>query len=422
MVDKNDNKPARGFLQSLGPGLILAGTSIGVSHVVQSTRAGAEFGFALVGIIILANIIKYPFFEFGPRYAVATGESLIEGYRRLGRWVLPTFLLLTFLTMFTIQAGVTIVAAGLAANLFGGFMNLSITLWSVLILGVIGAILIVGHYPWLDKLMKAMVLVLGVSTLIAFVAAVRHGGVATEGFQAPGLTDAASLAFIVALAGWMPSAIEISVWHSLWSVEHEKQSGRRPGIREALTDFNFGYWFTVLYALVFLSLGALVVFGSGQDLPEGAVAFTASFIQIYTSALGGWSWALIAVATFTTMFSTTLAVTDAFPRVWRRSVECLFPQSIRLHAPLYWLIMSVICAGALVIISSFAGHLKQLIDLATTLSFLSAPLYAYINYRVITSPHVPVEFRPPFWLMLMSWTGLAALTIFGLGFIVWRFF
>ena len=71
--------------RSIGPGLLFASTSIGVSHLVQSTRAGAEFGFALVGIIIAVNVFKFPFFEFGSRYAAAQGESLIDGYKRLGK-------------------------------------------------------------------------------------------------------------------------------------------------------------------------------------------------------------------------------------------------------------------------------------------------------------------------------------------------
>lgn len=411
----------QGFLQSLGPGLILAGTSIGVSHVVQSTRAGAVFGFGLVGVILVANLIKYPFFEFGPRYAAATGETLIEGYQRLGKWALPTFLILTFLTMFTIQAGVTIVAAGLAANLFGELVDLSVPIWSAILLAIIAAFLIIGHYPWLDKLMKIMVVLLGISTLIAFIAAWSHGGSGASGFNGPDLMDAESIAFVVALAGWMPSAIEISVWHSLWSVEREKQTGYRPTLRESLVDFNLGYIFTVLYALVFLSLGALILFGTGEVLPESSVSFTASFINLYTSALGNWSWSLIALATFTTMFSTTLAVTDAFPRVWRRSIECLYPESRRLHSVLYWFIMALICSIALVIIFLFTGHLKALIDFATTLSFLSAPLYALINYRVITSSHVPEAFRPPLWLRIMAWVGLIALSLFAAGFIAWKF-
>lgn len=415
------NQKLRGFLQSLGPGLILAGTSIGVSHVVQSTRAGAVFGFELVGVILFANLIKYPFFEFGPRYATATGETLIEGYRRVGRWTLPTFLILTFLTMFTIQAGVTIVTAGLAANLFGSLAEFSVAEWSLILLVIIAVLLIVGHFPWLDKLMKAMIVVLGMTSLAAFVAALGHGAVPAAGFQAPGLLEAPSIAFIVALAGWMPSAIEISVWHSLWSIEREKQTGHRPRLEESLFDFNFGYLFTVLYALVFLALGAFILYGSGKSLPEGSVAFTASFINLYTLALGDWSWLLIATATFTTMFSTTFAVTDAFPRVWRRSIECYYPRSQRLHALLYWLIMASTCSIALVIIFLFQGRLKELIDFATTLSFLSAPLYAYINYRVIVSPHVPRNFQPPPWLRILTWFGLSSLSVFALGYLIWRF-
>jgi len=33
------------LLKTLGPGILFASTAIGVSHLVQSTRAGAEFGF-----------------------------------------------------------------------------------------------------------------------------------------------------------------------------------------------------------------------------------------------------------------------------------------------------------------------------------------------------------------------------------------
>jgi Mn2+/Fe2+ NRAMP family transporter len=61
----------------------MAAAAIGVSHLVQSTRAGAEFGFALVWAVVLANIFKYPFLEFGPRYALATGKNMIEGYAKM---------------------------------------------------------------------------------------------------------------------------------------------------------------------------------------------------------------------------------------------------------------------------------------------------------------------------------------------------
>ena len=63
-------------IQKLGPGLLFAGAAIGVSHLVQSTRAGADFGFGLLWALLLSNLFKYPFFLFGPKYSLATGESI----------------------------------------------------------------------------------------------------------------------------------------------------------------------------------------------------------------------------------------------------------------------------------------------------------------------------------------------------------
>ena len=55
----------KSFLQSLGPGLLFAGAAIGVSHLVQSTRAGAEYGFGLIWALLLVHLFKYPFFSLG---------------------------------------------------------------------------------------------------------------------------------------------------------------------------------------------------------------------------------------------------------------------------------------------------------------------------------------------------------------------
>jgi len=107
----------RGALKALGPGFLFAAVSIGVSHLVQSTRAGAGHGLTLVVVIVVAMVLKYPLFEFGHRYAAATGTSLLEGYRKQGKWTLVVYLGLTLGTMFTVLAAVTAVTAALAIQL-----------------------------------------------------------------------------------------------------------------------------------------------------------------------------------------------------------------------------------------------------------------------------------------------------------------
>jgi len=69
----SDNTP-RSIFKIIGPGLLFAGSAVGVSHLVQSTRAGGTYGFALVIFILLALLAKYPAFVFAPSYAVATGK------------------------------------------------------------------------------------------------------------------------------------------------------------------------------------------------------------------------------------------------------------------------------------------------------------------------------------------------------------
>jgi len=73
----SEAKPGRSFWKAFGPGLLWAGAAIGVSHLVQSTRAGATYGFALVGLVLVALVFKYPAFSFGPRYAAATGTQFL---------------------------------------------------------------------------------------------------------------------------------------------------------------------------------------------------------------------------------------------------------------------------------------------------------------------------------------------------------
>ena len=76
-------------------------------------------------------LFKYPFFQYGPRYAQATGETLLDGYYKLGKGYLLAYFFVNLGTMFTIQSAVTVVTAGLASKLFG--ITNDIVTWSIII-------------------------------------------------------------------------------------------------------------------------------------------------------------------------------------------------------------------------------------------------------------------------------------------------
>ncbi len=421
-------KRTEGLLAALGPGLLMAGAAVGVSHLVQSTRAGAEYGLALLGVVIFACVVKYPFLEFGPRYAAATGQSLISGYRKLGDWALGLFTLITLGTMFIIQASVTLVTAGLAGMVFG--LDWTITQLSFAVL--IGCIIIltIGKYQGLDLIMKIIMAVLAISTLaaVAFAfGAEPNWEVLHPAFGWEAVWTAAGFAFVLALLGWMPIPLDVAAWHSLWTLERAEQTGANPSVEHAVTDFRIGYIGAPVLAVLFLLLGALIMYGSGNSLPESAVAFSAALVDLYAVSLGEWARPIIAIAALTTMFSTTLAVTDAYPRVIRALIEISGAadeedDAPNLHRGRYITGLLLVTIGAMIIIHYFGQRFTTLIDFATTVSFLAAPILAWLNIRVVTSEHMPAEYRPGPRLMMLAWTGFWFLVAFCLIWAGWRIF
>ncbi|MFU8811437.1 MAG: Nramp family divalent metal transporter [Balneolaceae bacterium] len=407
--------------KSIGPGLIMAAAAIGVSHLVQSTRAGADFGFALVWAVVLANLFKYPFLEFGPRYAIATGNHMIHGYAKLGRIPLWIFIVFTVGSMFAVLAAVTIVTASLAAELTG--ITLSPQLWSGIVLALCVSLLIRGSYAILDGIIKFFMVLLAVSTVIAVVAALFQTGVAAESASAsPELWSAAGFAFLIALMGWMPIPVDASVWHSIWTLEREKQTRYKPTLKESLLDFNIGYIGAAVIALLFLSLGALILHGSGTDFAASGGAFSKQLISLYTLTLGDWSYAIIVICAFSTMFSTTFAVADTYPRVCAILIETVRPNRRFSTTQWYRILLISISTVAFLILVYAGDHFRLLIDFATSLSFLMAPVLAYLNIRLILGRDIPDKFRPKPWLRILAYSGLLFLTGFALATVFWLLF
>lgn len=417
----------RGLLAALGPGLLFSAAAVGVSHLVQSTRAGARYGLALVGFVILANLVKYPAFRFGPQYAAATGTSLLEGYRRQGRGALVLYALATVGTMFTVQAAVTVVTAGLAIATLG-LPKAPFGVSAGLMLGCAG-LLAVGRYRLLDGVTKVLVAILTVSTVVAtalVLPRIDFGSVFDFG---PAVADPKALVFLAALVGWMPSAIDVAVWQSLWTLARRSSSGHAPTVKESSFDFHIGYIGTAALALCFLVMGAGVLHGQGVDIPNSPAGFAALVIRMYSETLGGWAAPVVGVAAFAVMLSTTLTVLDGFPRalvvlVARfRGPEA--PGEDELESPggrrHYFISMAVLAAGALLVIYALLSSLKTLVDVATTLSFLTAPVLALLNHRAIHAAEVPAEGRPAPWLRAASLAGITIQAGFALYYLSLRY-
>lgn len=411
---------SKNLLKAFGPGILFASTAIGVSHLVQSTQAGANFGFGLLWAIILANLLKYPFFEFGSRYANLTGRSIIDGYKKIGTWALLIYMLITLFSMFLVGSAVGKVTAGFMETLFhlnewSGIKNLTV----IVLFGVCFLILFLGKYKALDKLIKVLGILLLLTTLIAFIIVLFKGKTGNlELITTENAFGLGAMTFVVPLMGWMPTAVDLSSWNSLWTIERIKETGYQPSLKETLFDFNFGYIMSAFLAICFLTLGAFMMYGTGKNFSPAAHQFAGQVIDLYTSSIGKWSYFIIAIAAFSIMFSTCIAVFDGYSRATKRCIELLKKDERELPI-LYRITIAVLMVGSLIIILIFnniPNGFKHLVNLATTVSFLVAPLVAIFNYILVQKKHT--SRRLPIWLHVLSLLGIAFLLGFSVYYLV----
>ena len=408
----SDTRTAPGalsFWSSFGPGLLWAAAAIGVSHLVQSTRAGADAGFALAGVILLALVLKYPFFEFGPRYAAATGESLVEGYQRIGRWAVWLYFGITISTALIVQAAVVLFTSFLIQTAFS--IPLPLPAVTILVILTCAGILRIGRFRLLDVSIKVIIVALSASTLFAAALTIPRLELETLALWPPA-EAAIPFAFILALAGWMPSAVDVAVWSSVWTLAKNRDSGTRVSVAHALLDFRFGYLATGVLAFAFLMLGAGVMYQSGASFNAAGTQFSLQLVDLYSRTLGEWTRPIVLVAVVTTMFSTALTVIDGFPRVIARTVNVIrhLPASADNDTgPVYRVSGAVLGLLTVLVVALFAGNLTTMVDFATIVSFLTGPILGYLNLRVVTGANMPSEHRPGTALLALSYAGLVLL-------------
>ena len=403
------------LIRNLGPGLLFASMAIGTSHLVLSTKAGAQYGWIMIIPIVLANILKYPFFEFGIRYTNVTDLSLIEGYKRRGKGYLWLYAFITLVTTFTILAALYVVTAGLFINLFN-IEGLSVSHAALGLFVLISAILIIGRYTFLENTLKFIISILFIALLVTTVMVIIKGPVTpVEGFQPPEIFNEVGILFLISLVGWMPTAVEASSWVSLWSMEKYKTSGIKPSLKEALQEFNTGYIMTALLAIFFLTIGVMTLYGTNTELSDNAVVFADQVVQLFTTHIGKWSYIFIAVSAFATMFSTCMTAHDAISRVSIDIIGHLSPKEKDFSRKHHYATGVIVLALVnYIVVTVFSANMGFLVALATFVSFVLAPLVGWMNIKNVMSHDLPKEYHPKKGLQWLTYAGILFLSLFAL--------
>ncbi len=423
-MEKVVSSKSMGYRKSLGPGILLAAACIGGSHLMSSTTAGAKFGFSLLGLILLTNLVKYPFLLVGTRFTAVTGLSLLEGFQKRNKFYLPIYLIVGLITgTFTISA-VSFVTGLLLKNIviFSSFPALDLAIGILIICSLI---LFIGQYKALDRISKILVFLLTLLTFFAVISLLIKGPAADINISflnsRPSPWTLSNLGFLIPLMGWMPGPVELCIWPSLWMFSRAKETKHTATLKEAEFDFNLGYFITVLTAIFFLILGAYTMYGTGDEMLTGSgVSFAQNLIRLYTrlytESIGGWAKWIIVPAAFAAMFSTTLTCLDAYPRSIS-SAHGLIARTDKGNSS------TLTEKKRLKIIAKSGGiGVKDYVFGAMTGSFLTAPLFAWMAMDTMNSSLVKSQFRYGVVLKTICWFGISYLSVFSLLFIFNSFF
>jgi Mn2+/Fe2+ NRAMP family transporter len=402
------------LMSRLGPGIMLAATAVGVSHLVYSTQAGGNYGFSLAGLIVLIVLLKYPAFRFAVDYASATGRSLVTGYSKISRIALAWLVVGFFVDMFIATGAVALVTAGLIISVFG--LPFSGPQVAVGLMVISAAILINGQYSRAERIVKVLVLVFTVLAVVATVFSLPLLGSGDRGVLAALTPDRSLALFVIAMAGWMPMPTNGAVMYSKWICEKRSAVGASFDHKGAVADFKIGYGLTLVLALSFLVMGTAVLFETGREVPSSAAGFASELFGIFTTVIGQWVYPVISIAGIAVIWSTQIALMDACPRVTGRLFNIISGKPD--DAPIRFasfLVLQVV--GVTVMLLLLMGNFTTFIYFATSMGFVASPAIAYYNYRAIMSDDVAAEYKPTPGMLIWSWAGIIFLTTFAIAFL-----
>lgn len=195
----------------IGPGIVAAATGVGAGDLVSTLLAGSKFGYTLMWAAVIGCLVKISLAEATGRWHLATGRTIFEGWRSLGRWTTVYFAVYVVIWGFVYGATAMSSSALPIVSLFPDGPGLKT--WAV-ITGVIGlAVVWFGRYVFVEKIMMVFV---GVMFVIVVYVAARVG---------PNLGDA--------LAGLWPTLPDGSVLYTL---------GLVGGVGGTITMAAYGYW------------------------------------------------------------------------------------------------------------------------------------------------------------------------------------
>ncbi|NMH97199.1 Nramp family divalent metal transporter [Pseudonocardia acidicola] len=245
-------------IRQVGPGLLAAATGVGAGDLVATMVAGARFGTVLLWAAVLGTVLKLALAEGVGRWHLASGTTLLDGWRRLGYWATAFFGV--YMVIWGFVYGATAMSAvGLPLNAL--FDGLSVRYWAM-IAGVVALLLVwAQRYEVFEKFMTVLVGIKFLSVVsVAVLVSPDLGALATG--LVPRL-PAGSIIYVLGLIGGVGGTITMAAYGYWMFAKGWKGTGWLSMMR---LDNAVGYVMTGVFVIAMLVVGAEILLG--QDLTE----------------------------------------------------------------------------------------------------------------------------------------------------------
>jgi Mn2+/Fe2+ NRAMP family transporter len=295
-------------LSWLGPGLVYVLTVMGAGDIVSNSAAGADYQYALIWALGVTLIFRYIWVGASAKYVLVTGETLLQGYGRLGNWLIWIVLaaLLVFRHFYNLYL---IVLLGTTWDLlFHLPTNWSSAIWSVFFSGAGFVMMVWGGYPILEYFCKVLVAAKGISLIIA--AVLSHpdpAGILKGAFvpTIPGSTGFySSLLVLMALIGTEAGSMTNLTYPYFM---FEKGWRDVSYIKQQRFDLGFGV------ACIFVMGALLQIAAAGTVHPLGVkLEGPEQLVQIFSQSLGLAGLLIFALGLWGAAFSTYVGATTGY--------------------------------------------------------------------------------------------------------------
>lgn len=257
---KNEN-----FFQKIGPGIVLAATGVGAGDMIAASVAGARYGIIIIWAVVAGAAIKFLLNEGIARWQLATGTSVVEGWRTKFPTALSLYFLIYLWLWGFIVGAALISACGLAAHAV--FPSLSVKVWGI-IQSLLALILVyLGRYSLVEKMMKFFIAVMFIVVCISAVLSHPDWGLTMKSLLLPTIPKG-SAKFLLGIIGGVGGSVTL-LCYGYW-IREKEWIGRRY-LSRARWDLVAAYLLTGLFgiAIIIIASGVKPEIITGSDMVIG---------------------------------------------------------------------------------------------------------------------------------------------------------